>query len=284
MRCLPYPTLFGVEPHRDSLHHYETSWLLHPTILAALRALISLYIFTSIVVIWAWNGTHGNRSAIGQSFSYFTWLTYWGLGFYFLVSAVHTWVYARTGRSMLDRWPRVCRVLHALLYTTITTYPFLVTIVFWAILFSPPFYSDVFRGWSNISQHGINSFYALLEIVFPATPPHPFLALPVLIFLLLLYLCVAYITVHTQGFYTYSFLDPGDHGQKSGLVTGYCFGILAGICVLFLVSWGLIWLRRWATGGRVKRSSLDPLHNTDGLRREAHRLQSEQSEMEQLPV
>jgi hypothetical protein len=62
--------------------------------------------------------------------------------------------------------------------------------------------------------------------------------------MLLLYLCVAYITHATEGWYPYSFLDVGDHGQKSILVMGYCFGILAAVLVLFLVSWALINLRR----------------------------------------
>jgi hypothetical protein len=152
MRRIPTATLFGVDPSTDSLHRFETSWLLSPTLLAALRGLISLYIFTTIIVIWAWYGTHDDRIAIGESFSYFTWLTYWGLGFYFLFSAIHTACYARTGRSVLfDRWPRFCRVLHTLLYTTITTLPFLVTIVFWVLLFKPPFYKQIFPGWSNVS-------------------------------------------------------------------------------------------------------------------------------------
>lgn len=161
MRRIPPSTLFGVDPSLDASHPFETSWLLSPAVLAALRALIALYIFTTIIVIWAWDGAHHDAAAIGQSFSYFTWLTYWGLGFYFLVAAIHTACYARTGRSvLLDRCPRVFRILHGLLYTTVTTFPFLVTIVFWAILFRPPFYRQIFPGWSNVR-------------LCSSPPPHP---------------------------------------------------------------------------------------------------------------
>ncbi|KAJ5239671.1 hypothetical protein N7468_004290 [Penicillium chermesinum] len=257
MRQIPSATLFGVDPSLDGLHRFETSWLLPPAVLAGLRALIALYIFTTIIVIWIWYGTHDDRVAIGESFSYFTWLTYWGLGFYFLFSAIHTACYARTGCSVLfDRWPRAFRALHGLLYATITTYPFLVTIVFWAILFTPPFYKTTFPGWSNISQHGLNSFYALMEIILPATAPHPWIFIPFLILILLFYLCVAYITAYSQGWYPYSFLNP-EHGRKSGEVTGYCFGILAAILVIFCISWALIRLRVWLTKGEVKRSRYD---------------------------
>ncbi|KAJ5887531.1 hypothetical protein N7495_007572, partial [Penicillium taxi] len=251
------PISFGVDPTDDNLHFYETSWLLPPILLAALRALIALYIFTTIIVIWAWYGTHNQEDYIGRTFSYFTWLSYWGLGFYFLFSALHTTCYVITGSSALfKRWPRFMRALHGLLYTTITTYPFLVTVIFWAILFDG--FDSAFSTWHNISQHALNSVFALIEILLTTTPPHPWIAIPVILILLLLYLCVVYITYHTQGFYTYSFLDP-HHGTKSGLVTGYCFGILAAILVCFLFSRFLIWSRRKLVHGKINRAVRDPL-------------------------
>lgn len=82
-----------------------------------------------------------------------------------------------------------------------------------------------------------------------------------LVFILLLYLGLAYLTHATQGFYVYDFLDPA---TGAGKVTGYCFGIFAGILVIFFVVWGLIWTRRRLTrlGKRSRRdfdwnSSLD---------------------------
>ncbi|CDM31735.1 hypothetical protein DTO013E5_2003 [Penicillium roqueforti] len=253
-------TLFGVDRTTDVKHHFETSWILPPAVLAGLRGLISLYIFASIFIFWGWYGTHDDPASIGHSFSYFTWLTYWGTGFYMLFAAIHTAYYVRTGHSvLLDRWPRVFRVLHSLLYVTVTTFPILVTVVFWAILFSPPWYKEPFTRWQNISQHVLNSVYALLEIILPATAPHPFIAIPFLLLILLLYLCVAYITHETEGWYPYSFLDVGDHGQKSNLVTGYCFGVLAAVLVFFVISWALIHLRRRLTRGGIKRATRDPL-------------------------
>lgn len=117
---------------------------------------------------------------------------------------------------------------------------------------------------TQISQHGLNSLYAILEIALATTAPHPWIYIPFLILFLLLYLCVAYITVHTEGFYAYSFLDIKTNG--SPLVTGYCFGILAAILVIFLVTWGLIWLRNWLVKGRIKRSARDPLYGQDRCR------------------
>lgn len=151
MPRLSLTSLFGVDPTNDDKQHFETSWILPPAILAGLRGLISLYIFTTIFVFWGWFGTHNEHALIGQSFSYFTWLTYWGIGFYMLFAAIHTACYARTGRSVLfDRLPRAFRLLHSLLYVTITTYPLIVTVIFWAIIFTPPWFTEVFFGWQNV--------------------------------------------------------------------------------------------------------------------------------------
>ncbi|RAL12122.1 uncharacterized protein BO97DRAFT_345928 [Aspergillus homomorphus CBS 101889] len=255
--------LLGVDASLDHKHVYETSWLLPPLAFACLRGLIALYIFTTIFTIWGLYGTHGESYAIGETFSYFTWLTYWGIGFYMLTAAIHSACYVISGRSLLfDRWPRSLRALHGLFYTTVTTFPFIVTVVFWAILYSPPWYPTVEPAWQNISQHGLNSFYALLEVVLATTNPHPLISLAFLIFILLLYVALAYLTYHTEGFYTYSFLDPGPHGEHSGKVTGYCFAILAAILVFFVLSWGAIWLRRRLTHGKVKRSARDVFGKT----------------------
>lgn len=47
-------------------------------------------------------------------------------------------------------------------------------------------------------------------------------------------------------------------------MAAYAGGILAAVIVLFLIVWILIWIRRKATGGKVKRSKRD-LGRTSGL-------------------
>lgn len=96
----------------------------------------------------------------------------------------------------------------------------------------------------QISQHALNSLFALVEVVLPRTSPPPPLHIVFLVILLACYLALAYITHATEGFYPYSFLDPG---KGNGRVTGYCFGILIAICVIFGIVWGVIWLRNLAT-------------------------------------
>lgn len=179
-----------------------------------------------------------------NSFSFFTVLSYWGVAFYFLVAAVHTFFYARYRRTPLESWGRPLQALHALFYSTIITYPFLVVIVFWGLLSAPDTLSTTYSAWSNISEHALNSAFAFLEVVLPRTDPSPWIHLPFLLILVALYLALAYITHATKGFYTYTFLDPGLQGP---LVAAYVFGIAIGICLLFVIIKALVWLRRWVT-------------------------------------
>jgi hypothetical protein len=143
--------LFGADPDLDSLHPYETSWLLSPGLFAGLRALIGAYLWATIIVIYSWDSAHGETKTNKESFSYFTFLNLWGMAFYFLVAFVHTILYARTGRSVIfNRIPRFFRALHSFFYTCNTTFPILVLIVYWSILYSNPWFPEVFTAWQNV--------------------------------------------------------------------------------------------------------------------------------------
>lgn len=209
----------------------------------------TLYAFTTQFFILGYTCTHeslGGCTTTRQSFSYFTNITYWGIVFYLLVSSIHTFTYALHGRPLLSAFPRPLQALHSLFYTTIVTLPILVTIVFWSVLYGGTEFKIQFHLWQNISIHGLNSLFALVEILLPRTDPFPWIHLPFLILILLGYLAVAYITVADQGFYTYNFLDHDKIGGR-GYVAAYVIGIAVGIVVIFVVVKGLIWLRRWVT-------------------------------------
>ncbi|ELQ36574.1 hypothetical protein OOU_Y34scaffold00654g30 [Pyricularia oryzae Y34] len=206
----------------------------------------------------------GTQVALGQSadataeFSYFTVLTYWGIAFYLLVSAVHTATYAATGRPLLARFPRSLQALHSLYYTTVSVYPFIVTIVYWGVLYVGPWFNTTFSAWSNVSRHAMNSGFALFEILVARTDLPPWIHLFWLIIILCLYLALAYVTHATKGFYVYPFLDPAG---GAGKLAAYICGIAVGCIVIFLLVLGLIWLRKWVTerklGMRGKLSSRD---------------------------
>ncbi|KAI1414876.1 hypothetical protein F5Y13DRAFT_157422 [Hypoxylon sp. FL1857] len=251
---LPRFLAFGTDPW-DPTHRFETSWLVSPYALFGLRAFFALYAFLALLLNIGYQCTHADLGGCQESrdgFSYFTTLTYWGLAFYLLVSSIHTFSYARHGTALLNRWPRPLQALHALFYSTVTTYPFLVTIVYWGLLYpyGSAWFPTVYDGWANISQHALNSFFALFEIAVPRTAPQPWVHALWLIVLLALYLALAYVTRATKGFYTYDFLDPGRTGS---LVAAYVFGIAVASILIFGIVKGVVWTRCWATEEKMGR-------------------------------
>ncbi|KAF2750474.1 hypothetical protein M011DRAFT_418450 [Sporormia fimetaria CBS 119925] len=254
----------GADPDVLADARYETSWILSPTILFAFRALLSLYSFLTLWVIYGYNGANGLSENSKRSFSYFTHLTWWGLAFYFLFAALHTGTYAFTGRSTLARWPKVLQLAHGIFYSTITVYPWIVTIVFWALLYSS--FESPFATWTNASQHALNSVFALFEIVFPRTAPLPFIHIVPIVILLALYLALAYVTHATQSFYVYSFLDTT--ANSPGVVTGYIIGILVGSIVLFLIIRYAILIRVWTTEKKLGKTGKFSRRDTESLARD----------------
>jgi hypothetical protein len=123
--------------------------------------------------------------------------------------------------------------------------------VYWVLL-SPGRFPSPFALWSNTSQHGLNSAYALFEIIFPRTAPLPWLDIVPIVVLLALYLGLAYLTYSTDGFYVYDFLDLQKH--SSGIVAAYIIGILVGAIVIFLIVRYLIVLRVWVTEKKLGKT------------------------------
>lgn len=111
----------------DPTDRFVTSWILPPGVLFGIRALLSLYAFTTLFTIFGWNGSHGMSEASRHSFSYFTHLTYWGLAFYYAFSAIHTASYWLTGTPFLARWPKALQIAHSMFYSTVVVYPWIVT-------------------------------------------------------------------------------------------------------------------------------------------------------------
>ena len=89
----------------------------------------------------------------------------------------------------------------------------------------------------------------------PRTATPPWIHLPWLIFVLALYLGLAYLTYATQGFYVYSFLDHEWAGSR-GIVAGYIIGIAVASVVIFSAVWGLIRLRLWVTETKLRMDGM----------------------------
>ncbi|KAF8873885.1 hypothetical protein BD779DRAFT_1613639 [Infundibulicybe gibba] len=207
-----------------------TSPFFSPRVLGCLRVLFGLFALSSTLVVLVHEAQEGDGAGY---FSYFTHLSLIGLTAYFGAAGVQTLGYATRGDGRgypLQSWHVVLREMHVLLYTTIVTFPLLVTIVYWALLASPATFETSYSSYANVSQHLLNAAFALFEIICTNVLPMPWTHLPITVVLLGGYLGVAYITHADQGFYPYAFLDPGKKGTK---LIGYILGIAVAQCLIF---------------------------------------------------
>ncbi|RKU48404.1 hypothetical protein DL546_009482 [Coniochaeta pulveracea] len=274
-----HPFQFGKDVF-DPTNRFVTSWLLPPWAL-----LLCLYSFTAEIFILAWDCAYPELdgcSASRSTFSYFTVLTYWGISFYFLVSSIHTLTYIVSGTPLLSRFPRLLQALHSLSYTTVIVYPFIVTVIYWGVLYSSPWFPTVFGAWSNISQHAMNSLFALIEILLTRTETPLPIHMLWLIVILAIYCGLAYVTHAIKGVYVYSFLDPGKNGK--GVVAGYILGIAVGSLVVFGAAWGLIWTRRWVAEKKFAMIGKFAIRDKTGvimeMRGTGSRIRTRESEIE----
>jgi hypothetical protein len=162
-------SLLGHSTPFDTKHAFVSSWALPPVAHACLRILLGLYVFTAIIYSYIWFSQNVDvyhlhdisepeytiaiaSAAIGRSFSYFTYLSYYGQGFYFLVTATHGIVFARTGTTWLhSKFPPFLQLLHSLYYSCVTCFPILVTLTFWCTMYVGPWWSVTFDAWANLS-------------------------------------------------------------------------------------------------------------------------------------
>ena len=145
-------TLLGASTPFDPSNRFTTSILLPPLALAFLRLLLSLYAFVTIFIIIIYDCTHGQAYRLRKWFSFFTNLTWCGLAFYFLFSGLHTLRYSRRGKSWLSSWPRPLQAAHAIYYTTIVTFPPLVTIVYFVMVYVQTGFMASNLGWANVCR------------------------------------------------------------------------------------------------------------------------------------
>ena len=162
--------LMGAPRPFDTANKYTSSYCVSTLILALTRLLFAVYAFTTLFFQLAYESTvhsEDQRWTARHHLSYFTNLCYWGLAFYLLMSGVHTLAHYITSRQQstvkggggrlsfwhylnLTLWPRPLQALHAILYSTAMTFPPLVTIVFWGVLYRNPWWPDEFDGWKNV--------------------------------------------------------------------------------------------------------------------------------------
>ncbi|KAH7105103.1 hypothetical protein BKA62DRAFT_816597 [Auriculariales sp. MPI-PUGE-AT-0066] len=229
----------------DSTHRFETSTILSPVTLGYIRLLIAAYGAATIIASALPSVRQPDWPTNAQSFSYLSNITWWGITGYHVVASFHTLYYARTGHAPLERWHWTLQRAHEFLWTTIVTLPCMVTIVFWSIQYSPEKIATPADAWSNITKHALNSAFAVFEIVFSRVAQPPRIHGLLIAIILGGYAGIAFITLATQGFMTYEFLDPSKHSH--GIMAGTIIGMGALGVALFGAVSTMVWARLWVT-------------------------------------
>lgn len=245
---------FGMSDPVDADHRFVTSNVFWPGLLGGIRLAIGIFQVAVLVTLLVYTDIISGNA--GSLFSYFTILSYIGLCAYFFAAAVQTIVYARTGKEPLNKWPRVLQLCHLGLASTILVFPFIVSVEFWALLaaYGSPFGSS-FDTFSSVSIHVLNLVFCLFEIVFSRLAPSPWSHLIIIILCLALYLGLAYITLFSQKWLVYPFLNP----TSGWIVAAYVFGTAIGAVIVFAIVHGLVQLRCYVCerkpGRQGKRSA-----------------------------
>jgi hypothetical protein len=137
--------LFKVGRPFDESNRFQTSWVLSPCVLAAARLSFALYLFSTQVFTLSHDSVH-DPIAVRQHWSYFTNISLWSLGFYFLFAGCNGVVYAVSGVAPLQKWPRPFQAAYGIFYSTITVYPILVY-----VYDKLPRWDNVY--FSNLARH-----------------------------------------------------------------------------------------------------------------------------------
>lgn len=244
---------FGMHQPFDPKYRVVTSGIVQPWVLFWIRLVLALYcIATALAHLIIVEDVQKSAPA-NQYYIYFTRLTYVGLTAYFSVAALHTGVFVLSLRQLkrgtvsrapwfpLQKWGRFLQFLHLYLFSTIITFPIIVTVVYWAFLADSNTWSTPFNAWTNISMHALNTVFLVIELIFGRLR----LYWGYWIFTIItlgLYLGLAYLVHSVDHIWVYNFLDPT---RPNAHVAAYIVGIPVAETVVFVVVWGLIHLRDW---------------------------------------
>jgi hypothetical protein len=163
---------------------------------------------------------------------YLAYLSFWALGFYFLISSTLTFLWTFRRRTWLETWPKSLHLAYSIYYSSITTFPLVVTTIFWATMNSG-WPAGRFEQWVITSVHGLNGVFAITEIVLPATASLPLTHLLVLSGIMAAYLGLAHLTRYAQGWYVYEWLNPA-HGNASIILHVQGYAVTMVIVFLFV--------------------------------------------------
>lgn len=146
--------------------------------------------------------------------------------------------------------------IHSFFYTTIVTFPFLVTGIYWAALTDGSKWESPWSTWNNVTFHILNTLFATFEIVVSRTNPTPWFHLLGLYAVLGLYFALTCFHFQLEGWWPYAFLEKVRGGEEDSWICPVLISIST--AVGFVLVRFCIWLRKTCTE-REKHSAASEL-------------------------
>ncbi|RIA94007.1 hypothetical protein C1645_873718 [Glomus cerebriforme] len=230
-----------------------TSWFISPKI---------LFIFRGIIFLYSWIVLIGQfvNSAIGQGagdfFKFFTNLSFIGLTAYFTTAFYHSYRHVTKKHKPLSNQSKILNWLFWLLYHTTVHFSMLIVLTYWLFLSQtfihgkpPPF-----RWWLNVSVHGLNFLFTLIEVFLNRQR----MVVSFIIFnliILILYIFIGYINYAVNSQWVYGFLNY-NNGYKSAL---WYIGLFISYTIIYFIMYGIHSLRDYIGKrfGRYKHEHKD---------------------------
>ena len=160
---------------------------------------------------------------------------------------------ARYPRSMLSsRFSRPFQLCHTLLISTVSSFPLVVTVIFWSVLRGPTPLSDPYSIFANVGKHTLNYVLTMLDLILLSrTPLRPWWHMLLVATLLALYLGIVEITYRRYHVWVYAFFNAYQFGTP--LVVLFCL-VLGVFAVASFLLTQLLMLGREVLAAKVQRS------------------------------
>ncbi|KAI8870366.1 hypothetical protein GQ42DRAFT_107416, partial [Ramicandelaber brevisporus] len=196
------------------------------------RFILTLYMLIVNLQLLIYQASRGNARFL---YAFFTNLSYIGLTSYMVTATVHTGIAAfnTTNRYYLfDLLPSFfSNVLLWLVYETAIPYSFVVTVIYWSILYRASDQPSAIKTYSNVSVHALNFVFAFIEMslnrMVMKRSHTIYFCIPAV-----LYLCLAWMLYGIYGVFVYPFLD---FVRYKAAIVGIIAGLVVGFILVFMV-------------------------------------------------
>ncbi|KAJ3264032.1 hypothetical protein HDU77_009552 [Chytriomyces hyalinus] len=213
-----------------------TSTRLSPVQLLCLRAFLLAYALTALLATIS-TGT--------LFYGYFTNWTLLGINMYLMAAVFNTayYIYSQDALAKMNSRPVVVRYINWMLYMVPAVSCYIVSIVYWSLIFPSSKEKNPFSMWVTASQHAANSIIMISELIFGCIPL-AYAHLPTFLLIAFLYLGITLIFHAKTGIWAYNFLDT----SKPGAWMYYL-----GVGVFFvIVFFGMTFLHNWRDARRER--------------------------------